>query len=78
MYEDDEESNQPGKCRRIFNSMMIEPSNRKVQWFSVAVSIMFYFDFVMTCQIVGHYRFITGEVEQFFDYKYNYFFICMV
>jgi len=42
---------------------MIKPTNKRLKTFHLIVSLTLYFDFFMTCMVIGNYRFFYGLDE---------------
>lgn len=58
---------------------MISPSNKKMKYYHLVVSITLYVDFWITSWILGNYRFQQGlEDKNFLNHRSNYSLIMCV
>ena len=61
-----------------YNKLLINPDNRKLQYFHLIVAITLFFDFFITGLILGNFLFLTGEQEDFINHERNYVYICII
>ena len=53
---------------KAYRERLIEPSNKKMQYFNLIVSVTLFIDYFLTGLIMGNYAFYIGTNEYFKDH----------
>lgn len=66
------------KFLSTYEKMLINPTNKKLSYFHLLVSICSFSDIFLTGVILSNYRFTLGYDDDFMNHRISYTLICFV
>ena len=57
------------KCTKRIRKIMIHPSNKRLQKFHVLLCLTLCCDIFMTSLLIGNYKFINGEIDEYLSHQ---------